>query len=206
MSAALSNRWATRGFYTLYAASGTARVRLSAQASLARTVRSACSRTRPLHSPTARFAAGRRDQGGPLFNRQNWPTFRPALTSRSPSLAERLAQFYREGERLRRQLWIDLRSRETFDESRDEGQTERHRSVRAWNQAVTSCLYGDEGSEFKQQWDAVGSIPDPHPTLALVEPTISFGELIRFMDDKLACLKEIIKALGVPSAGPGDGA
>jgi len=151
-------------------------------------------------------------RGGPP--RPRWTTFQPAelahlstgLDKQSPSLAERLAQFYREGERLRRQLWIDLRSRETFDESRDEGQTERHRSVRAWNQAVTSCLYGDEGSEFKQQWDAVGSIPDPHPTLALVEPTISFGELIRFMDDKLACLKEIIKALGVPSAGPGDGA
>lgn len=120
------------------------------------------------------------------------------------TLAERLAQFYREGERLRRQLWIDLRSRETFDESRDEGQTERHRSARAWNQAVISSLYREEGWEFKQQWDAAGSIPDPHPTLALVEPTISFGELIRFMDDKLACLKGIIKALGDPAPDSGD--
>ena len=36
-------------------------------------------------SRTARYAAGRRDQGGPLFNRQNWPTFRPALTKGPPS-------------------------------------------------------------------------------------------------------------------------
>lgn len=116
--------------------------------------------------------------------------------SRSPALAERLSRLYRDGERLRDEVRVDLRSRETFEESRDEGQTERHRSVRGWSETVRTALYRDEGRAFIQQWKAAGSILDPHPTLGLIEPTLSYGELIRSMNSKLVCLKEIIKALG----------
>lgn len=114
--------------------------------------------------------------------------------------ADRLAQLYRDGERLRQDLQYALRSRESFDESRDEGQTEWHKTVRAWNQVVGSSLYGEKGSAFRERWGAAASIPDPHPTLGLIEPTISFGELIGFMNDKLACLKGIIGALGDPAS------
>jgi hypothetical protein len=56
----------------------------------------------------------------------------------------------------------------------------------------------DRSAAFLQAWAEAGRLPAAHPTLVLIEPTVSHDKLVGHVSIKLARLKEIIKTLGDP--------
>lgn len=119
---------------------------------------------------------------------------RPSVTAIQkppPTLAERLAALYLESKQLQRSLSV---GRLTVLAGAIRGiseptQIELEQRVRAWDMQVEILLSTNE----RPRWAHAATLPAYHPTRSLIEPSISIEGLIRFVEQKRACLKEIIE-------------
>ncbi len=122
------------------------------------------------------------------------PSMTTAIQKQPPTLAERLAALYLESKQLQRSLSI---GRLTVLAGAIRGiseptQIELEQRVRAWDFRVEILLPTDDRSRWMQS----AALPAFHPTRSLIEPSISVDGLIVFVEQKRACLKEIIERMG----------
>jgi hypothetical protein len=108
--------------------------------------------------------------------------------------AERLAVLYHESKQLRQSLSIGRIAvlAGAINGTSEPTQIQLEQRVRAWDMRVEILLSAGE----RQRWAQSTALPPNHPTRSLIEPSISIEGLIRFVDQKRACLKEIIERMG----------
>ncbi len=108
--------------------------------------------------------------------------------------AERLATLYHESKQLQKSLSIGRIAvlAGAINGTSEPTQIELEQRVRAWDMRVEILLSAGE----RQRWAQSAALPPYHPTRSLIEPSISIEGLIRFVEQKRACLKEIIERMG----------